>query len=345
MGFEYYAEGPLLQIVLVLFGLGIVTRFTFFATAIIRSSRGRNTKGIYIPLMLIRVFAPFHRAIIKRPLYAFLRYVFHICLFVIPIWYSRHIDLWYESRLELEWGPISDDLADWMTLALLVLAGYFFIRRILIKEIRTSSSIYDYLLILVVGLAFGSGYALSHGSLDSISFFYENLYLIHVISGEVMILVMILLFCRTWINEKNCTGCASCELNCPTGTIASNDQSGTRIFSYGHYQCICCGTCVYVCPDEAAELRHEISLKSFFRIWKKKEIRTVELSLCECCGNPFAPEPQIDKIGQTISDDFLVHCPKCKKNNAAAVFTHSFAAGRIDYKLFQNLRSHFRHLF
>jgi formate hydrogenlyase subunit 6/NADH:ubiquinone oxidoreductase subunit I len=48
-----------------------------------------------------------------------------------------------------------------------------------------------------------------------------------------------------------------------------------RIFSYQHYQCVCCGACVNACPEEAAALRHEISHKKFFRILSRQEIKAI----------------------------------------------------------------------
>ncbi|TET92450.1 MAG: hypothetical protein E3J46_01370 [Desulfobacteraceae bacterium] len=46
----------------------------------------------------------------------------------------------------------------------------------------------------------------------------------------------------------------------------------------------------------------------------------MELKACERCGTLFAPVPQLDKVGQTIKDDYLRFCPKCKKLNTAEVF-------------------------
>jgi phage FluMu protein Com len=62
-------------------------------------------------------------------------------------------------------------------------------------------------------------------------------------------------------------------------------------------------------------LRHEISLKRFFQIISKYEIRSVELAKCERCGELFAPVPQLDKIGQVFAHDYLRFCPRCRKVN------------------------------
>lgn len=130
-----------------------------------------------------------------------------------------------------------------------------------------------------------------------------------------MILVASFLFCRTRMNALKCTGCAACELACPTGTIESFENGKLLSFYYSHYQCICCGSCVSTCPEHAAELRHEISIKRFFQISAKQEIRTVELKECERCGELFSPQPLVDKIQSSFPEDYLSFCPRCRKTN------------------------------
>jgi len=236
-------------------------------------------------------------------------------MLIVPIWFSGHIVLWSESRFEWEWVELPDAWADWMTLVLLGLATYFLIRRIIIPEIRLNSSKSDYILIIITALPFMTGYFLTHGTLDSISFLGDNMGVIHMLSGEAMILMAVFLFCRTRLNIKKCVGCAACELSCPTGTLESNDNGKHRIFTYSHYQCICCGACVNTCPEDAAELRHEISAKRLVQVLLKQEIRSIELQACERCGALFAPEPQMEKIGLTFAHDYTKFCPNCRKAN------------------------------
>ena len=320
MDFSSFIEGPLLWIVFLLFIVGVIARIVFFFFEIIKSSRDKDSGLRYGFATFGRSLLPFHNAAIKKPLYAFLRYIFHICLFAVPIWLAGHIALWEESRFEWTWRSLPDAWADWMTLLLLGLAIYFFIRRIAVKDIRITSSLTDYVIIILTCLPFVTGYFLTHGSLESIAFLSNNMWTIHILSGETMILMAVFLFCRTRLNTQKCTGCAACEIQCPTGTLESTEEGNLRIFTYSHYQCICCGACVNTCPEEAAELRHEISLKRFFQIVPKQEIRSVELTACERCGVLFAPEPQLDKIGQTFTHEYLRFCPRCRMLNIGDLF-------------------------
>jgi len=320
MDFDSFLEGPVLWVVSLLLIIGVLLRFIFFLVSIIRNSKGRDTRLFYNITTFGRFFAPFHMGLPKRPLYASLRYIFHVFMIVVPIWYSGHIMLWAFSRFEWEWTALPDAWSDWMTIILLCLAAYFFTRRIAVKDIRRTSSLSDYVLIILTALPFLTGYFLAHGSLDGVVFLEDNMRSIHVLSSEAMIVMAVFLFCRTRLNASRCTGCGACELSCPTGTLESHDKGMLRTFVYSQYQCIACGSCVGVCPEAAAELRHEISLKKFFQVAGKHEIRSVELRECERCGAFFAPEPQIDKVRHTIDADHLRFCPTCRKANLRDIY-------------------------
>ncbi|MBW1763716.1 MAG: 4Fe-4S dicluster domain-containing protein [Deltaproteobacteria bacterium] len=318
MAFISFIEGPLLWFSFLFFAAGIVTRFIFFSFTIIKSSKPKNPGWRSTIISFVRLFIPFHMAVIKRPVYAALRYLFHICLFVVPIWLAGHITLWEESKFEWTWGAISDEWADWMTLLFLFIAAYLFIRRIILSGIGTESKKEDLLLIIATALPFLTGYLYAHGTLDSIAFFDDNMGIIHILSGELMLIMVAFLFCRTRLNREVCTGCAACELSCPTGTIESSDEGRNRIFSYLLYQCISCGACVNTCPETAVELRHEIDLSRLFRPTSREIIQSVELKECEQCNGLYAPGPlmrKIEGVGLKITDDYIQFCPDCRRSN------------------------------
>jgi ferredoxin len=314
MDFFSIVEGPLLWVVSFIFLAGLTIRLSFFLHAIITHSRRTEAKGqISVFSTLGRFFLPLHKAFIKKPFYTTLRYIFHGCLFIVPFWLSGHIVLWSESRFEWDWMALPDAWADWMTLILLTLAAYFLARRLILKDLRQRSSSQDILLILVTALPFMTGYFLMHGTLESVAFLGDNMVTIHMISGELMILVALFLFYKSRLNAQTCTGCAACVQNCPTETLEADDRGKLRIFSYAHFQCICCGSCVSVCPEGAAELRHEINAKRFLQVLVKREIQSVELEACERCGAYFAPESQMGKIGLVFDSDCIKCCPTCRK--------------------------------
>jgi ferredoxin len=309
----FIVEGPLLWITLLVFLVGLLIRITIFLYSVIKASSNKENRQIYIAATVGRLFLPLHKAFPKKPFYAALRYLFHICLFVVPIWLSGHIVLWSESRFEWDWMALPDAWADWMTLFILILCVYFLLRHFISKESRQDTTILDAVLIVVTALPFLSGYFLTHGTLESIPTLGENMVIVHMVSGEVMILMALFLFYTSRLNRRKCTGCASCVQNCPTETLESIDQGGLRLFHYAHFQCICCGSCVKVCPEDAAQLRHEISARRLVQVFSKRRIQSIALEACQRCGAFFAPEPQMQKISLTFSSDCTKCCPDCRK--------------------------------
>ncbi len=320
MDFDAFVEGPLLWIVFLIFIIGIAARLFFFFSATVRSRKYDDFGVKHILANFGRLFIPFYNGVTKKPVYAILRYIFHVCLIVVPIWLSTHIVLWTESRFEWEWTALPDVWADWMTILVIGVSAYFLFRRFIFADVRLGSSASDYVLIIITALPFLSGYFLTHGSLDAIAFLGDNMRAIHVLCGEAILIGAVFLFYRTRLKEERCTGCAACESSCPTGTLESKDEGKLRTFTYSPYQCVCCGACIHACPEEAAELRHAISIRNFFRVIPKDKIRSVELAVCKGCGALFAPEPLLARVAKTIVDDYGGYCSTCKKTKLAANF-------------------------
>jgi nitrate reductase gamma subunit len=190
--FFLFVEGPLLWIAFLTFFIGSILRAALFLSV----SRKRDKiiyqyfSWKYVLTTFGRWLLPLNKAVVKNPVFTILGYMFHICLIVVPIWFSGHISLWEESRFEWSWTPIPDGLADWMTLIFMAIALFFLLRRIISADIRLLSTFSDYLLIVVVALPFITGYFLTHGTVDNIGFLGENIQLIHMLSGELMLILI-----------------------------------------------------------------------------------------------------------------------------------------------------------
>jgi len=190
--FFLFVEGPLLWIAFLTFFIGSILRAALFLSV----SRKRDKiiyqyfSWKYVLATFGRWLLPLNKDVAKNPVFTILGYMFHICLIVVPIWFSGHISLWEESRFEWSWTPIPDGLADWMTLIFLAIALFFLLRRIISADIRLLSTFSDYLLIVVVALPFITGYFLTHGTVDNIGFLGENIQLIHMLSGELMLILI-----------------------------------------------------------------------------------------------------------------------------------------------------------
>jgi Pyruvate/2-oxoacid:ferredoxin oxidoreductase delta subunit len=317
MDFGSFVQGPLLCFAFTAFFLGLTVRLVAFLGAVLRAAGAKNSHWKYAALAIVRTALPLHRSFQAETFHVLLRYVFHIALFVVSIFLAGHIVLWEESRFELTWTALPAEWADYLTILVLALLGFFLIYRIVRTGKGSGSKVSDYLLLLIPAMPFVTGYLLAHESGEGIRLFGIDMWTLHILSGETMLVATIFLFCRTRLSPAKCIGCAACAISCPTGALEHEDKERTRIFKYSHYQCICCGECKNVCPDHAAELVHELAIKPFFRIVSKYSIRTVELSVCRRCGALFAPTSQIQKPRQRISGEYICFCPDCKAAHVA----------------------------
>jgi len=192
MDFYSFVEGPLLWIAFLTFIIGSLLRAAMFMAISLKADKiiYQHFKWKYVFATFGRWLLPLNKDVVKNPVFTILGYVFHICLIVVPIWLVGHITLWEESRFEWSWASIPDGLADWMTLAFLTAALFFFLRRIISPDIRLISTFSDYILLIITALPFMTGYFVTHGTLDSIGFLGDNMQLIHMLSGELMLILI-----------------------------------------------------------------------------------------------------------------------------------------------------------
>lgn len=323
MGFTLFVEGPLLVFVFILLAGGIVLRLGLFLAATIKKRRQGGQLSVLNSVL--RLFVPFYEALQKRPVYTILRYAFHLCLVVLPIWLAGHVSVLEMSFLGWSWGALPDGIADAFTLFVIAMCIVFGVRRLALPHLRIRSSVLDEVFIFFCMLPFLSGYLLAHGTLDGIAFFHHNLYLVHLISSCIMLTGVVFLFVKTRMNADACVGCGACEASCPTGSITSCVDGIHRVFNYSQFRCIACGECVSVCPESAAELRHELGFGRILNAFKDLPIQSIELSQCRRCGARFAPEPQVAKLAK-VEGAFMSLCPDCRLENLIRYKPHSVEA-------------------
>jgi len=110
--------------------------------------------------------------------------IFHACLIVLPIFLSAHNVLLYES-----WGfnffVFPGWLADIITVFVILCGVFFFLRRIFIRRVRAITTIYDYIILLIVVVPFVTGYMATRQWLD-----YQTMLTLHILAGEVMLVAI-----------------------------------------------------------------------------------------------------------------------------------------------------------
>ncbi|NQT55731.1 MAG: nitrate reductase [Desulfobacteraceae bacterium] len=192
MDFYSFVEGPLLWVAFLTFIIGSLIRAVMFFSESLKKDKiiYQHFSWKYIFATFGRWMLPLNKDVAKNPVFTILAYIFHVCLIVVPIWLSGHITLWEESRFEWSWTSMPDGLADWMTLIFLAIALFFLLRRIILADIRLISTFSDYFLLIVTALPFLTGYFLTHGTLDDIAFLGDNMQIIHMLSGELMLILI-----------------------------------------------------------------------------------------------------------------------------------------------------------
>ena len=192
MDFYAFVEGPLLRAAFLIFIIGTLVRAALFLFTSYKMDKiiYQHFSLKYILSSLVLWLLPLNKSVPKNPIFTVLTYIFHLCLIVLPIWIYQHIIYWELSRFEWSWASIPAVLADWMTLIFLAIALFFLVRRIFSADIRLLSTFSDYFLLVVTVMPFLTGYFLTHGTLDGNSFLKDNMQLIHILSGEVMLILI-----------------------------------------------------------------------------------------------------------------------------------------------------------
>jgi len=120
----------------------------------------------------------------KSPIFYGISYVFHLLLFLTPIFLLSHVALLEES-MQWSWVTLDDSLADVLTLIIILSLIFFMIRRVAVPEVKFLTNISDFIFILIVALPFVTGFIAYHQF-----FAYKWMVIIHVLSGELMIILI-----------------------------------------------------------------------------------------------------------------------------------------------------------
>jgi ferredoxin len=277
---------------------------------------------------LVLLLLPIDQLFLKKPLSSSIRYGFHVLIIILPIFVYGHIALWEASRFGWHWPALPDRVADITTLAVVLVAGFYLLRRIASKEARGKATAQNYCLILITAVPFLTGFLITEGSeVFDPHATPGNLVLVHVVSAEIMLVMVAFLFSVIAYDKQKCTSCGACALRCPVNAIALRDLANTRHLSYCHKLCVHCEACVDVCPEDAVGLRHVISPRLLL------DSRFVEKTLaglmpCRKCGSPFMPTPQVERVRQLIDHEYVYLCSACKKNFHGSALIPGGVAGR-----------------
>ncbi|MCD4721932.1 MAG: nitrate reductase [Desulfobacula sp.] len=182
-----FIMGPMVWVAFLIFILGLI-----FKIVIIIKDVNERESFVYSYLTLKHSFRsifawliPFFPQSTKQsPVFYSISYIFHLLLFIVPIFLMSHIVLINEA-FQVSWIALDDGLADILTLIVIFALVFFAIRRQRVPEVKYLTSFKDYILILIVALPFITGFLAYHQF-----FLYKWMVIAHVISGEIMLILI-----------------------------------------------------------------------------------------------------------------------------------------------------------
>ena len=112
-------------------------------------------------------------------------FVFHIGLVFTPIFLLSHNMLWYESW-GISWWSLPENIADIMTLLVIVTSVIFLLRRIFAPDVRFVTSSDDFLILAISFFPFLTGFLAYHEWLLP----YKPMVILHILFGEAMLIAI-----------------------------------------------------------------------------------------------------------------------------------------------------------
>jgi len=176
-----FSRGPLVWIAFAVLILGSVYRF-------VATVRLAQKDKVVIPYMkwkfglrsIMHWVVPFGaRNMRMRPVFVVLSFLFHICLFLVPIFTLGHVLLWKESW-GIEWWTLPSGLSKVMSFIVIIGGVTFVLRRIANPAVRLVTSAGDFILVLLVLAPFVTG-LLAHYQI----FRYDIIIIIHMWTGAI----------------------------------------------------------------------------------------------------------------------------------------------------------------
>lgn len=181
-----FVSGPLVWIAFIVFVGGMVYQFV----TMLRSAQKDKVIYPYMSLKyslrsLFHWIIPFaSRNMRARYEVTIVTFVFHICLVLIPIFLLAHVAM-FAFAWGAKWVVISEGAANYMTLAVILACVFFFLRRLMLPEVKFVTDVSDYVLLAIAFAPFATGFAANRQWFD-----YETTIIIHMICGSLMLMVI-----------------------------------------------------------------------------------------------------------------------------------------------------------
>jgi len=120
----------------------------------------------------------------SRPWFCLAVYLFHVCLFAVPLFFSAHNTLWHES-FGVSLRSMPDSMTDVLTVLFAAAAVYLFCRRLARPEVRILTTPGDYALLILTLLPFLTGFLAFHQLAP-----YRGVMVLHIFFAELMLIII-----------------------------------------------------------------------------------------------------------------------------------------------------------
>lgn len=120
----------------------------------------------------------------KNPALTVATFLFHILLFVTPIFLVAHVMLW-DQFFGISYPTIPDTLADIMTLIVIAACLFFAGRRIFDPNVRYLTKPADWVALAIVFAPFATGFLAYHQMIN-----YNAMVILHIVAGEIMLVAI-----------------------------------------------------------------------------------------------------------------------------------------------------------
>jgi nitrate reductase gamma subunit len=181
------ARGPFAWGAFIIFFGGIIYRLVVITLEARKKDQAvfNYFSPYYAMRSLLHWVVPFgSRSMRLQPVLTIVAFLFHICLFIVPVFLLAHVILFKES-FNISWWYISGGTAQVLTLVVIASCIYFLIRRLVKPDVRYLSSTGDFLLILLVAAPFITGFWAARGWPG-----FEVATLLHMLSGELLLILI-----------------------------------------------------------------------------------------------------------------------------------------------------------
>jgi ferredoxin len=117
-------------------------------------------------------------------------------------------------------------------------------------------------------------------------------------------------FGEVLVDAAACTLCMSCVSACPTHAL--QDGRGLPQLGFREWNCVQCGLCVRICPEDALTLNPRFLYDEEARE-RPRTLHEEEPVCCVACGKPFATRAMLEKLARKLEGHWMFQTEETRR--------------------------------